>query len=419
MDRDLPCTDSLRDEPARRSGTIVLLGNIPFASCCQRPQQISMCLAGSRPIVYVDPNRSFLQLLRTPAAVSASEVPDPSRRLRLFRPNHRLPFGRMVAAIHRRNCRSTVDELKRYLADDPIDCIVATFPDQLPIVRCWPDVPLVYDVMDDPTLFAGRHNRSRIEDDHTPKKLLERADAVIVTSRLLLDRSSSACDKATCISNGVSSQLCMELRKPSATDERLRDLPGPILGYVGTIAHWFDFEAIAALAEANPTASVPIIGPVHVKPPRLPGNVRFLGPVPHRLLATILSGFDLGLIPFRRRREIDAVNPVKFFEYMAAGLPVLSARFTEMERYAEHCSLYDSPASCVELAAKALREPTSPARRARQGIRDRAHVDRKGGRLRRGSRPRHPATPQRRGTVDRQGIVGIECTKTFASEEQR
>ena len=55
--------------------------------------------------------------------------------------------------------------------------------------------------------------------------------------------------------------------------------------------------------------------------------------MPHQRLARTLAAFDVGLIPFKRTAEIDAVNPVKLYEYLAAGLPVLASDFDEIRQY--------------------------------------------------------------------------------------
>lgn len=127
------------------------------------------------------------------------------------------------------------------------------------------------------------------------------------------------------------------------------------------ISHWFDFDIVRSLAEKYPDGSVILVGPVEVPVPPLPNNVIFIGTVLHLALAPILKAFDVGIIPFRRSSAIDAVNPVKLYEYLAAGLPVLSSRFSEIVEFSEFVTLYDSEASCVAQAGKLLSQPATQA----------------------------------------------------------
>jgi hypothetical protein len=105
----------------------------------------------------------------------------------------------------------------------------------------------------------------------------------------------------------------------------------PVLGYVGCIGRWFDWPLVVRLAEALPEAGIELVGPCAVGPPeRLPANVRLLPACPQRQAAGHLARFSAGLIPFRRTALTDGVDPIKYYEYRAAGLPVLSTSFGEM-----------------------------------------------------------------------------------------
>jgi glycosyltransferase involved in cell wall biosynthesis len=348
-------------------GPIVYFGNVPFASPWQRSQQLAMHLAETTDVVYVDPNRSFLQALRWRQPIC---LPPPDllpSRLRRFRPTPGLPFGRSIPALNRANCAWTRRRLTRRLLEDGSGeprVLVVTFPDQLEVIRALPALPLIYDLMDEPALFLKRWQAAYFNRAHA--ELLERADLLVTASQVLQDRYAARARKAVCITNGVRAQMVHDLQDVAA-DPGLSRLQGPRLGYVGTISHWFDFEAVRNLANAFPGGSVILVGPVDCSLPTLPANVHFTGMVPHHRLAPVLRAFDLGLIPFRRCRGIDAVNPVKLYEYMAAGLPILSSRFSEIANFSEFVSLYDNQADCLARARSLLaRPPSTQDRRTRR-----------------------------------------------------
>jgi hypothetical protein len=105
----------------------------------------------------------------------------------------------------------------------------------------------------------------------------------------------------------------------------------PVFGYVGTVGRWFDWELVARLASAFPSAEVRIVGPVYAGPPRvLPANVRLAGECPQPAAVEHLRDFACGLIPFRNTALTAAVDPIKYYEYRGMGLPVLSTRFGQM-----------------------------------------------------------------------------------------
>jgi glycosyltransferase involved in cell wall biosynthesis len=352
--------------PRRGSAPLLLFGNVPFGSAWQRAQQLALCLAESVDVVYVDPNRSFLQpLRRRPAGwLPAEEVPAGLFR---FRPGAGLPFARSVAAFNRRNYAQTLRGLRHFLEERGLSApraVVVTFPDQVEVAGAFPGTPLVYDLMDEPELFLRPWQQARYRRLH--RRLLARADLLVTSSRVLLERYGPHARRALRISNGVRRQLLRDLAG-CQPDPILARLPRPVLGYVGMIAHWFDFAAVEALARGFPGGTVVLVGPSEGPLPRLPGNVIQVGRVHHLELAPVLRAFDVGLIPFRRCRAIDAVNPVKLYEYLAAGLPVLSARFEEISDFAD-VATYEAPGDCVAAARRLLARRTPAEASARRAF---------------------------------------------------
>jgi teichuronic acid biosynthesis glycosyltransferase TuaH len=97
--------------------------------------------------------------------------------------------------------------------------------------------------------------------------------------------------------------------------------------YAGVIDHRFDWRSTVALAQSFPEERVTLVGPVHVRPPvMLPANVHVLGPVPYDDLPEILAQHHIGVLPFNEAPGNAGRSPMKFFEYLSAGLHVLATR---------------------------------------------------------------------------------------------
>src|SRR2546427_6671811 len=103
--------------------------------------------------------------------------------------------------------------------------------------------------------------------------------------------------------------------------------PHPVIGFFGLLADWVDLELVRMVAVARPDWSVVLIGKAttDLRPLRGLANVHLLGQKPYSTLPHYCRGFDVGIIPFRKNDLTVRANPLKLREYLAAGLPVVSA----------------------------------------------------------------------------------------------
>lgn len=112
-------------------------------------------------------------------------------------------------------------------------------------------------------------------------------------------------------------------------------IPGPIVVYVGSLEEWFDFELVADCAEAMPEVSFVLIGPTGHAAGRLPRrrNLHLLGPRPYADAPTYMYHAAAGMVPFAVHRNptlVNAVNPLKIYEYFASGIPVVATSWEEL-----------------------------------------------------------------------------------------
>jgi len=233
-----------------------------------------------------------------------------------------LPAGRWLNAQLWRPVLNTID---RFVTPDTRIVLAKPCALSLELAHRYRGLDVVFDVMDHLSDFFQGQSRRWMRQAET--RLAEEVRWIMASSTALTHNLAAHQAKLRTVLNGLSLPpehlaVAPDLATPPAQ---------PVFGYVGTIDHWFDWEAVAQLAEENPQARVDLIGPCgHPPTLELPDNVRLLPAIPQHEVHEVLRGFSLGLIPFRLCRLTQYVDPVKYYEYRAAGLPVLSSRFGEM-----------------------------------------------------------------------------------------
>lgn len=193
-----------------------------------------------------------------------------------------------------------------------------------------------FDAMDNfPEFYTGLSRRSmqRCED-----ALATQVDLVVASSTFLAEKFLRRDCRVEKILNAFQpNDEPADQVSPPPSNGRLP----PVLGYVGCIGPWFDWPLVFAIAMARPDVRIELVGPCVVPPPsRPPINVWLLPACPQSRAGNYLARFSAGLIPFRENALTAGVDPIKYYDYRAAGLPVLTTRFGEMEGRGPDDSVY-------------------------------------------------------------------------------
>jgi len=192
---------------------------------------------------------------------------------------------------------------------------------------------VLYDCTDERTANPWV-NKKVISDLETA--LMQRANLVVVASRGLLERKQALTSDIVLIPNGLDFQRFTEAQHPPAPlPDDVASLPQPRVGFVGAIFHWVDLELLSFVARARPDWAIVLVGSigrgVDVQHLRSLTNIHFLGPKPWTDIPKYLKAFDVGIVPFRVDAAITATaNPIKVYEYLAAGKPVVSVDLPEV-----------------------------------------------------------------------------------------
>lgn len=123
----------------------------------------------------------------------------------------------------------------------------------------------------------------------------------------------------------------------SETIEELSSLNRPIIGFLGILQDRIDTELIKKIAQRYEFASIVLAGPVWKGFPKEElsayKNIIFSGPVSYRNIPKFYNTFDVGIITYKNSEFIKSTNSMKYYEYLASGLPVVSTWSGGIEKF--------------------------------------------------------------------------------------
>ncbi|MDQ3523955.1 MAG: glycosyltransferase [Chloroflexota bacterium] len=222
-------------------------------------------------------------------------------------------------------------------------------------------VGMVYDCLDHQAGFAD-NSSSILAEEHS---LLKSADLVVATSQWLKDELGAANRHVALIRNAGEFEFFS--RRPESV---FADPAGrKVIGYYGAMEAWFDLALARAIAQRFPEHLVLLIGKDMIGASKaladLP-NVHCNHEVNYAELPSWLYGFDVCLLPFQVLPLTLATNPVKIYEYLGAGKPVVAVDLPEMAQFGDLIRTASTYPAFLDAIAETLdgrEDPSLPARR--------------------------------------------------------
>ncbi len=223
---------------------------------------------------------------------------------------------------------------------------------------------LLYDFNDHPLQFSA-----------TPpwagpylRRTLMQAQGVFVVSEYYRRKLASETDRPLILlGNGVE---MAHFEAPRELPADLAVLPRPRIGYAGLLSHFLDFELLETLRRNRRGGTVVLIGPGSPATERAVADlgrregVAVLGPRPYADMPAYLQGFDVGVIPFRAAdRYVQGINPNKVYQYLAAGLPVITTPLLDCTASPPDLQFASTPGEVEQALVAALASAPERSRR--------------------------------------------------------
>jgi glycosyltransferase involved in cell wall biosynthesis len=281
-----------------------------------------------------------------------------------------LPFYNRFRFINRMNQRKIARFVRSVCRAERIDSAVLWVysPTSADILDCITYRGIVYDCVDRHSAYKGFIKPEVV--DGMERDLARSADVVFATASGLYVTLKGYNPRTYLVPNGANYELFSKAQLSQSVPDRMADIPHPIFGFIGTLQPCIDLSLLEETARKRPEWSFVLIGS------ELPGavpdslrtcpNVHFLGLLPHEELPSYAAQFDVCLNLFRRSRLSKDVSPLKFYEYLATGKPIVSTLQPEqVQEFEGPVYISRSASGFEEKCAEALAESDPSLREQR------------------------------------------------------
>jgi len=311
---------------------ILTLSPVHWSYLRQRYQHIALGLARKGysvlylQITHFDPNNVPVLFTILP---SIKRIGERLSVLNIFIP---VPFHNKPERVHDVFGLSFLKFYLRYLRFTPDVAIFGTpyFAFFLPFLKSM-GTKIIYDCVDEMTAFPNVNNN--LQASLMERYMVKNSTFTFAASKILYSKILKLNPNCFYVPNGVDFPHFFSASKVREKIPEVEHLKHSIVGYIGAVFEWFDVDLVCKLARLHPDYSILLVGPVDFSlKKKLEGylNIKMVGAKPYEVLPRYLACMDVCLIPFKINRLTSASNPIKLYEYLAAGKPVVSTALPEV-----------------------------------------------------------------------------------------
>lgn len=309
---------------------IICFSDISWDLLWQRHQQLLTRLPSSWKILFLEP-MSFRGLKEKPTSIFP-------RRMR----NFILISLPIIPPFEKHRITRKIDDLLVFLYIRIFTCIfnikrpVLLFyePRFSSLIGFFNECLVWYEYIDNKLGFSWVAGWMKYYDD----LLMTKADIITASSKSLYENARRrGARNVHLVGNAVDMQHFKNV--PAIIQKDLKDLKRPVIGYAGAISDWFDFELIEKAAVRFPDVTFLFVGPIQPEMIykssilKKKDNIIFTGKKRYDELPLYISQFDVAIIPFKINALTSYVNPIKLYEYLAAGKPVVSSALPDIDEF--------------------------------------------------------------------------------------
>lgn len=305
-------------------GNILVLSSVHFKNdLWQRGQQLAVQLANlGNKVVFLNPVPNHSHILTTGVQDFIA------RRVNSPVVSDGVIQYEMISEVKEAggNIRELKDDwIKAIIKKHQINKILVYLPEYVNCLKNLNDpIDVYYDCVDE---LSGFYPTKRVV--LYEEELLKMAKGVIVTSKTLYVHKSKKNLNCILVPNAVNPEVFMEsYDKP----QDIISIKKPIVGYMGAIANWFDQDLTVEVANQNKDKAFLLVGTVYTNVDKLKAvdNIYLLGTKEYNQVPAYVNHFNVGIIPFKMEDLIVNTNPIKHFEYLAAGLKTVATPMPEL-----------------------------------------------------------------------------------------
>lgn len=349
---------------------IVCLATSPWYPIPTRKQQVMSRIPDAE-ILYFDPSITYIAPLKDKLArpkLRAYKQPGEEVKpgLTVYALPPVLPFFNKFRWINKLNQRRIATyirkRMKQHGMDNPLLWVYS--PVTVDCVDHIPHSALVYDCVDRHSAYGGLMNPTLV--DAMELELAVKCDQVFATAKSLAERLKTANPHTEFIPNGANFERFVQASKALPCPEELQHIAKPVFGFVGALQECIEYGYLEYAAKEHPEWNFVFIGRenagVDLSQLRAMENCHFLGLKPNEQLPAYISQFDACLNLFASGDLSKDVSPLKFYEYLATGKPIVST--PQPDQVMQYAPLIHIAATAEEfvVCCRAALEDTQPQR---------------------------------------------------------